>query len=214
MVPMRRLTAVAALFATLPIGLLAQIPDGWQVRPDREGSDLTELVFSEMPPGWHVAFGPSAILYRPEMQAGGAYRVEMEVFLFDPQGRREAFGFFIGGRDLEGAGQRYTYFLIRDGGQFLVKARDGREAPTLVEWTNHPAVLGFTDRDEGESSVRNVLAAEVMNDEVRFLVNDREVTRIARNGLSLDGVVGFRVNHGLNLHISRLDVTPGDGDGS
>ena len=62
--------------------------------------------------------------------------------------------------------------------------------------------------------MRNVLAAEVMNDEVRFFVNDREVTRIARNGLSLDGVVGLRVNHGLNLHIARLDVTPGDGDGS
>ena len=211
---MRRFAAVAILLATLPTGLAAQIPDGWEVRPDNTGADLSELVFSDMPPGWHVTTGPSGILYRPEMEAGGAYRVEMEVFLFDPGSRREAFGFFIGGRDLQGAGQRYTYFLIREGGQFLVKARDGREAPTLVQWTDHEAVLEFADRASGESSVRNVLAAEVGSDEVRFFVNDREVTRVSRNGLSLDGVVGLRVNHGLNLHVSRLDVTPGNGDGS
>lgn len=214
MIPMRRFVAVVAALAILPVALAAQIPDGWEVRPDRPGSDLSELIFTDMPPGWHVTSGPSGILYRPEMEAGGAYRVEMEVFLFDPEGRREAFGFFLGGRDLQGEGQRYTYFLIRDGGQFLVKARDGREAPTLVEWTEHDAVHGFADRAEGESSVRNVLAAEVRGNEVRFFVNGSEVTRIARNGLSLDGVVGLRVNHGLNLHISRLEVSPADGDES
>ncbi len=211
---MPRLAVVAIALATLSNGLHAQIADGWEVRPDRAGSDLSELAFTEMPPGWHITSGPSSILYRPEMEAGGAYRVEMEVFLFDPEGRREAFGFFLGGRDLDGAGQRYTYFLIRDGGQFLVKARDGREAPTLVQWTDHDAVLSFADRESGEVSVRNILAAEVRPEEVRFLVNGREVTRIARNGLSLDGVVGLRVNHGLNLHIARLDVRPGDGGGS
>jgi hypothetical protein len=147
------------------------------------------------------------------MEAGGAYRVEMEVFLFDPGSRREAFGFFLGGSQLDGEGQRYTYFLIREGGQFLVKARDGREAPTLVEWTDHDAVRSFADREEGESSVQNVLAAEVRSEDVRFFVNGREVTRIARDGLSVDGVVGLRVNHGLNLHVSRLELTPGQEEG-
>lgn len=208
---MRRFAAVAMVLATMPSGLVAQLPDGWQARPDRSDADLGTLSFSDMPPGWHITTGPAVILYRPEMRAGGAYRVEMEVFLFDPGSRREAFGFFIGGRHLSGDGQQYTYFLIREGGQFLVKARDGREAPTLVGWTAHDAVRAFADRGEGESSVKNVLAAEVGDEEVRFFVNEREVTRIARGGLSLDGVVGLRVNHGLNLHVSRLDVTPGRG---
>ena len=208
MILMRRFAAVAMVVATLPLGLAAQVADGWQARHDRPGSDVSELVLADMPPGWHITTGPSTILYRPEMEAGGSYRVEMEVFLFDPQGRREAFGFFLGGRDLEGERQRYTYFLIRDGGQFLVKSRDGRDTPTLVEWTDHAAVRGFADRGTGESSVRNVLAAEVGDDEVRFFVNGQEVTRVSRNGLSLDGVVGLRVNHGLNLHVSRLDVSP------
>ncbi|MEJ2539297.1 MAG: hypothetical protein P8188_04905, partial [Gemmatimonadota bacterium] len=129
---MRRLVFAAVLVLALPTILEAQLPDGWRIRADRPGADLTEVVFTEMPPGWHVTTGPAVILYRPDMQAGGAYRVEMEVFLFDPGGRREAFGFFLGGAHLEGEGQRYTYFLIRDGGQFLVKSRDGRETATLV----------------------------------------------------------------------------------
>jgi hypothetical protein len=214
MILMRRFAAAAMVLATIPNGLNAQLPDGWEVRPDRPDADLSELAFTEMPPGWHITTGPAVILYRPEMEAGGAYRVEMEVFLFDPGSRREAFGFFIGGRQLDGEGQRYTYFLIREGGQFLVKARDGREAPTLVEWTDHDAVRAFADREEGESSVQNVLAAEVGPEDVRFFVNGSEVTRIARDGLSVEGVTGLRVNHGLNLHVSRLELSPGGGDGS
>ena len=75
--------------------------------------------------------------------------------------RREAFGFFLGGTDLEGEEQRYTYFLIRDGGEFILKERRGAESPTLVGWTEHPAILGYEDREEGDVTVRNVLAAEV-----------------------------------------------------
>ena len=77
-------------------------------------------------------------------------------------------------------------------------------------WTEHPAILGYEDREEGDVTVKNVLAAEVSGDEVRFLVNGREVARQPREGLPLDGVVGLRVNHRLNLHVTRLDVTPGN----
>ena len=61
MIPMRRFAAVVAALAILPAALAAQIPDGWEVRPDRPGSDLSELIFTDMPPGWHVTSGPSSI---------------------------------------------------------------------------------------------------------------------------------------------------------
>ena len=201
------LPALALL--ALPIALTAQAPEGWELRADRPDQDLSEVAFTEMPPGWHVTTGPAVILYRPDMVAGGAYRVDMDVFLFDPEGRREAFGLFIGGRDLQGGNQRYTYFLIRDGGQFLVKSREGRETSTHVEWTDHPAIRGYDDRDEGEVTVQNVLTAQVGSGEIRFLVNDQEVTRVSTDGLSVEGIVGLRVNHALNLHISRFELSPG-----
>ena len=207
----RSALAVLALLA-VSTPLAAQegsLPEGWEIRADRPDQDLSEVAFTEMPPGWHVTTGPAVILYQPEMVAGGSYRVDMDVFLFDPQGRREAFGLFIGGRDLQGGNQRYTYFLIRDGGQFLVKSREGRETSTLVEWTDHPAIRGYEDREEGESTVENVLTAQVGPREVRFLVNDQEVTRVSIDGLSVEGIAGLRVNHALNLHVSRFEIHPG-----
>ncbi|MEX2468020.1 MAG: hypothetical protein WD995_14005 [Gemmatimonadota bacterium] len=183
-------------------------PEDWKVRFDQPGATEAQLeMFVAMPPGWHVTSGPAGIYWDPAATASGTFRIEMEVYLFDPGQRREAFGLFVGGRDLEGPQQAYTYFLIRNGGQFIVKKRAGTDAPTIEPWTAHDAILSYADRGE-DASVKNVLAVEANERTVRFLVNGQEVWEGDRQDLAIDGLYGFRVNHGLNLHISRLDVTP------
>lgn len=185
-------------------------PEGWKVRFDDTSVTEADLeMFVEMPPGWHVTTGPAGIFWSPANTASGDFQAEMEVFLFDPQGRREAFGIFVGGRSLEGADQKYTYFLIRDGGQYIVKRREADEAPTVRPWTSHDAINAYADRGE-DVSVENVLTVEARGDTVRFLVNGDEVAALPRNEVAVDGIYGFRVNHGLNVHISRLEVTPLD----
>ena len=209
---MRTLLLVTALLI-VPATLSAQSwPDGWQVHPDRPGVDVTTIAFTEMAPGHHVTTGPAAIFWQNDAEAGGRYRLDLEAHLFDPEGRREAFGVFFGGRDLADATQRYTYFLIRDGGEFLIKERDGRETSTLVEWTSHPAIRSFADREEGGASILNHLAVEADDDEVRFYVNGAQVTSVTRRPGALEGIAGLRVNHNLNLHISRLQVSPLEAD--
>ena len=42
-----------------------------------------------------------------------------------------------------------------------------------------------------------------------YLVNGEEVASLPRADLDVEGVVGIRVNHALNLHVSKLEVTPG-----
>jgi hypothetical protein len=206
-----RLASAAVLAAVLTAPVSAQDfqrPDDWEVRFDQPGASEDQLeMFVSMPPGWHVTSGPAAIYWDPAHEASGSYRVEMEVFLFDPGERREAFGIFIGGRDLNGPDQAYAYFLIRNGGQFIVKERAGADAPTVEPWTSHEAILSYADRGE-DTSVLNVLAVEVDGDALRFLVNDREVWSGSTHDLPVDGVYGFRVNHGLNLHVSRLEAVP------
>jgi hypothetical protein len=203
---------VGAAFATLlPAGPLdaqdLERPAGWMTRFDDPAASEEQLeTFVEMPPGWHVTSGPAAIYWAPEMQASGDFRVEMEVYLFDPGSRREAFGIFLGGRDLEAVGQTYSYFLIRNGGQYILKRREGAEAPTVRPWTAHDAILSYADRGD-DVSVRNVLAVEARGDRVHFFVNDEEIAELSRSDFAVDGTYGFRVNHGLNLHISRLEVT-------
>jgi hypothetical protein len=135
----------------------------------------------------------------------------MDVFLFDPGGRREAFGLFFGGTDLEGPEQSYGYFLVRDGGEYILKERAGGEAPTIRGWTAHDAVRSFRDRKSGEVSVLNELAVEAGPEMVRFFVNGEEVDAVPRERLPVDGVVGVRVNHALDLHVARLEVVPAGG---
>ena len=208
----RSAVLVAAVLVLAPPPARAQDelrpPETWKVRADRPDRPADDTYFVEMPPGWHITTGPAVILWDPATTASGRFDIESEVFLFDPRGRREAFGVFVGGRDLEGSGQAYVYFLIREGGEFLVKRRAGDTTETLLDWTAHPAVASWAAREEGETA-RNVLRLEAGDDRVRFLVNGEEVAELPRSELpSLDGVVGLRVNHGLNLHVTRLDVEP------
>lgn len=205
------LPALLAMAVPLQPTAAQEVPAGWEVRPDRgghaHGGAPEGLEFVTMPPGWHVTTGPAVILWEPGTTASGEYRVEADIHLFDPAGRREAFGLFLGGADLHGEGQRYTYFMLRDGGQFLVKRRAGAETPTVVDWTGHPSIRKWADRGDG-ASVLNNIAVEVRGDRVRMFVNGEEVSSVPRSQVDVEGVVGLRVNHNLNLHVSRLEVTP------
>jgi len=212
-----RPTLLLGLFCAVPLAAQDRpaptVPANWKVRPDRGAitvladpqlepnrSDTVRLV--TMPPGWHVTTGPAIIAYDPAWQASGTYRVEAEIYLF-PGERQEGYGLFIGGRDLEGDDQAYLYVLLRKDGAVLVKRRAGAETETLVPWTPHPAVVPHTGTSE---TAKNVLAVDVAADSVRVFVNDQPVTAVAGAGLPTDGQVGLRVNHMLNLHVTRVDV--------
>lgn len=208
---MRQALAVLTLVLLTYVPASAQDlhrPASWNVRfddPDATEADLD--MFVTMPPGWHVTTGPAGIFWAPANHISGDFRAEMEVFLFDPQGRREAFGMFVGGQDLESPGQQYTYFLLRDGGQYIIKRREGSEASTARPWTDHEAINAYADRGD-DSSVLNVLTVEARGDTVRFLVNDTEVASLPRSEVPVDGVYGFRINHALNVHIRSLEAEP------
>jgi hypothetical protein len=176
-------------------------PPDWMVRFDRPAPD-SAIYFVDMPPGWHITTGPAAILFDPAMTADGTYHVRSEIFLF-PGERLEGYGIFIGGSDLQGDGQAYTYFLLRKDGQFLVKERRGSETGTLVPWTAHAAIV---PHEGGEDPVKNVVEVDVGADGVAFIVNGETVHRLDRTAIATDGVVGLRVNHRLNLHVASLTV--------
>ena len=200
-----RLVSLCLALALLAPTVLAQElerPVDWQVRFDRPNTPDSALYFVTMTPGWHITTGPAGILYDPSRTARGQYRVQAEIFLF-PVERREAFGVFIGGRNLTEENQSYTYFLIRKDGRYLVKHRSGRRTSVIVPWTEHAAIV---KHEGGEEPVKNVLAIHAGADEVDFYVNGEKVSSIPRSEVDTDGIVGLRVNHRLNLHVSELTV--------
>ncbi|MEE8117717.1 MAG: hypothetical protein V3T28_11455 [Gemmatimonadales bacterium] len=203
LLPMLILMSIAAPLAAQDSGL--KRPDTWQVRFDRPGTPDSAVHFVEMAPGWHIRTGPAAILYDPARTAEGSFAIESETYLFSASGRREAFGVLFGGRDLAGPNQTYLYFLIRGDGSFLVKSRHGRQTETLVPWTRHAAILPKPT----DGSAKNVLKIVVGEENVEFFVNDTSVASVPRAGLECDGIVGLRLNHRIDLHVTTLEVTPG-----
>jgi hypothetical protein len=179
-----------------------ELPPGWTVRVDRANASAAEVKFWNMAPGWHATTGPAAILYNPTNIAVGQYRLESESFLF-PGEHAEGFGVIFGGKDLDKDTQAYTYFLIRKDGQFIVKVREGAAARTLIPWTAHAAIV---PHGGGKDTAKNVLAVQVGAENVDFSINGQQVGSVPRAQLPTDGVVGLRINHRLNVHITTLTV--------
>jgi len=176
-------------------------PAGWTVRPD-EGGQASQIKFAIMAPGWHLTVGTAAIYYRAADQAKAPFTLTSKIHLFPGTGsHQEAFGLFIGGEDLAGAKEAYTYFLIRGDGTFKVKQHEGDKVSDVTQgWTASPAIV----QGKADGPVANVIAVAATRDKVSFQVNGKEVwSGKVRN---TDGQVGLRVNHNLNLHIETLEL--------
>lgn len=189
--------------------LAAELPPGWNVRLDKADESPADVAFRAMQPGWHVTTGPAAILWSQEHVASGEYRVESKIHLMSPSQHPEGFGVILGGSNLAADDQDYLYFLIRQDGRYLVKHRAGDETHTVIPWTESDAVM----RGSEGGSVANTLAVEVTDAELAFFVNGQEVQRIPRPAYArLDGIVGLRVNHRLDVHVESLSIAPLEGE--
>lgn len=181
-------------------------PIGWRTRLDGATAGAGHasgdtIAFAQMTPGFHVTTGPAAIMYHPDSTVSGDFAVESGIFLFPTKGRdREGYGMFVGGAALEGASQRYTYFLLRNDGKFLVKQRAGDKTTTLVDWTASPAIKV----QAGEQAVQNVLRVSAQGGDVAFMVNGTEVAKLPRAQVAPDGVYGLRFNHAVNAHVVKV----------
>jgi len=196
----------------VPQGENLEVPDGWEVRLDRDmdnviissDADSADIYFVNMTPGWHITSGPAAIYYHPGNTAAGEYKLSATLHLFDPGNRnREAFGIFLGGLDLAGEDQRYLYFLIRNTGEFLIKERIGSETEVIQNWTSADSINLFTE-DMNDSSAENTLSVSVSGSKLLFSINNNEVASVTAGNYPTDGLYGLRVNHSINLHISEL----------
>jgi hypothetical protein len=121
-----------------------------------------------------------------------------------PPGHLEGYGLFIGGQDLQGDRQRYTYFLVRGDGRYIIKQRRGADAPEISNgWQSSKAVRVATVRD---GDMTNDLAIAVDRGQLRFSCNGEPVAEMPVGDLSAEGVVGVRVNHNLHVRIQDFQL--------
>ncbi len=196
--------AVAVLAFPFVAGAQGVQADGWEARLDFEADINDVLGFMNMGSGVHVTTTGAgfAIFWQPESMADGDFSISATFTQMERSGHANAYGMFLGGSDLQGPNQQYTYFMLRQGGEFLIKKRMGENLPTLVDWTAHDAVNDLND----QGSSTNTLTVEAAGDTVRFLVNGTEVSSQSRSDVDTDGITGLRVTHLLNMHIDDLDL--------
>jgi len=179
----------------------ATLLGSYTFRLDSERSDPGEFQLSETDGSVRILTGPAGIAFRSDDQIlSGDIRIEATfVQVGAPVGYREAYGIFIGGRDLESPDQEYTYLLVRPTGDYLIKRRIGEVLETFVDWTSHEAVRRVNaDGDEPE----NTLAVEVLQGETRFSVNGTVVHTMPAAEARPYGVAGLRANHRLDIRVT------------
>ena len=180
------------------------LPAGWSARAD-ENASIANVKFVPMGKGMHVTLGPAVILYRESNGGTGPFHTLATFTQTKPTTHAEGYGLFYGGQVLDGAGQQYTYFLVRQDGTYLIKQRAGEKTTEISKgWVASPAV----HKIEGKGSSTNLLEIDNKSDptKVVFKVNGDAVHTLDAKTTSTDGVVGLRVNHNLDLHIDGFDV--------
>ncbi len=213
----------------------------WEVRLDRSEADEGGFQLVETDEGFDLSTGPAGIFYEPTtLFESGDYTLSATFTERELSSEHaESYGVFIGGRDLQGPGVEYTYFLVRSTGEYLVKRREGDETHDLVDWTSDEAVnaAGSSDRASADRGARdaaegtaddtadgtaeetadaeprggvtNTLAVEVRGDTTRFLVNGTTVETLPTAEARPWGVVGMRANHRLDLEIRDWQAAGG-----
>ena len=183
-------------------------PPDWKWRPDTAASVTDSLntpanaiTFVAMPPGWHVTTGPGALLYHPGYVGKGNFSVEAEIFLFSGESQNE-YGIFLGGNNLDAKnGPSYIAFLARRDGKAAVLQR--AEDRVYHEWMENGAVAPQT----GTANAKNILRVDVNAADVVFSANGKEIVKLPRAKMPIEGNLGFRIGKDINIHASRLDVT-------
>lgn len=178
------------------------MPAGWNARTDGN-APLTNVKFEIMNPGQHVTLGPASIFWRDADTVSGAYSVQATFWQFAAPRHREGFGLMIGGSNLNGATQRYTYFIVAGTGEFLVKRRIGDSTAVVSGgWTANAAVA----KQDTAGKAKNTLTIRVGNGKASFLVNGTEVYATDAANVDVSGLVGYRVNHNLNVHLGPIET--------
>src|SRR3989441_12437644 len=125
--PERTLAAQADPDRTVAGG--GNFPAGWHVRTETnrqtgQPAPLENVKFTGMGDGLHTTVGPAAIYWRDRDTISASYHVVAKLTQMKNPTHPEAFGIFIGGKNLADSGQSYTYFLVRPiDGMYSIRRR-------------------------------------------------------------------------------------------
>jgi len=207
---MKRYVSVAALTLAAVMPILAQSPAGWKAHVDGSASasdpDAAGAIkFVTMGTGFHATNPRAALYWNPANTASGVYTLKGTFTLMKPSGHTNYYGLVFGGSDLDGAQQRYLYFVVAQDGTWLIKRRDGASTDEVSRKTANAAVK----KPDASGKSTNALEVRVGANKIDYVINGVVVTSTPKSGetAKTDGIWGIRINHLLEVHIDGLGVS-------
>jgi hypothetical protein len=176
------------------------------MRVDRSQSaqdpdDRPDLSFMPMGKGFHVKGGPAGTFWDARNNAAGSYTLKATFNLNQPSSHTNYYGLVFGGAQLDGASQTYSYFVVAQDGSYLIRHRTGENVKDVARGP-HQSVR----RPDGKGRSSNTLEVRVAGDMVSYVVNGTVVHSVPKNAVTTDGIVGFRVNHQLDVAVEGFEL--------
>ncbi|HEX4565237.1 MAG TPA: family 16 glycoside hydrolase, partial [Vicinamibacterales bacterium] len=176
------------------------LPNGWKVRFDEASAKPEDVLVEQKDNALTFATGPAGIYWNGDKAEKG-FDFMATFSQLKPTAMAEAYGLFIAGQDLDKDTQRYTYFLIRQDGKFLIKTRNGAATKTIVDWKDAPSM-----KEPKGVKTSNTLEIRATANSVQFVIDSKPVHSMTRDQVGPDGLAGIRVNHNLNVQVSKLEI--------
>ncbi|MCU1336009.1 MAG: hypothetical protein JWO19_1590 [Bryobacterales bacterium] len=174
-----------------------QFPAGWNVRPDR--GTPAGIKFSQAGDVYHFQMGSAGTFYRNDWIKSGNYTYSARLTQLQRPSHPISYGLVIGGTNM-GPTPTYTYFLVRNQGEYFIANWEGSGPKTVVDWTANPAIV----KQGADGKQTNTLGIQVQGDNVIFTVNGMEVARQPKSKIHADGQIGFRIGHNLDVDVDQV----------
>jgi mono/diheme cytochrome c family protein len=188
-----------------------KLPAGWSVIPDRGTAQQISYVLAG--DVYHFAMGPGGTFYCRDWMKSGDYQYSARLTQKQAPTHPISYGLMIGGSDLASPTETYSYFLVRNTGEYFIANREGdrtwfsphifstKPPVRVVDWTAHPAIV----KQGADGRQTNRLGIQVTGDEVVFQVNGMEVTRLPKGKIHTGGMYGFRIGHNLDVDVDQVN---------
>lgn len=198
---MLRRAMLVALISAVSVGVAAQGPAGWKVRPDAGNATLSAMPTEK---GFQVTGGPG-IFWNPANTVKPIYRVRATFTQLKAPAKNTYYGLFVGGNEMEAAaGPTYVYFAIAQDGSFIIRHRAGAQVDDMDK-SLHFAIK----KPDASGKAVNTLEVQVAPTAVSYLINgavaDATPTRAGMGSFTqtdkIGGVVGVRIDDPIDVQV-------------
>lgn len=179
-------------------------PEGWRVVAPGGPAALDSIRFRYMGTGVHTTAGASALYFHSDSVGRVPYEVGASYMPIGEPGSDDGLGLMVAGVETESDSPRHLLLRVRADGAYAIEVREGGETlRTIRPWTRREAVAPAAGR-----AGHVTLGARVGTDRLVFSIDEAVVATVPAEELgAVDGVAGFFVGRGHDVHVEGFGVT-------